>query len=170
MIALAAAKGWLLHQMDVKYAFLQDELDEQVYMVQPPGFKQSTHSQVVCRVKKPLYGLKQAPRSWNSKITQYLHRISFNMSKSDNYLFICSDSKGHVFIIIYVDDLVLGGQHLTYISHIKKLLSSRFEMKDIKELHYFLGIEVIQTLDVMKTCFTWSSTQELVIHNQEPNH
>ena len=69
------------------------------------------------------------------------------MSKSDNSLFIRSDSKGQVFIIIYVDDLVIGGEHLVDIEHIKKLLSSRFEMKDMKELHYFLGIEVIRTPD-----------------------
>ena len=67
------------------------------------------------------------------------------MSKSNNFLFIQSDSRGHVFIIIYVDDLVIGGEHLVDIDHIKKLLSCLFEMKDMKELHYFLGIEVIQT-------------------------
>ena len=72
------------------------------------------------------------------------------MSKSNNFLFIQSDSRGHVFIIIYVDDLVIGGEHLVDIDHIKKLLSCLFEMKDMKELHYFLGIEVIQTSnDVM---------------------
>ena len=65
------------------------------------------------------------------------------MSKSDNSLFIRSDSRGQVFIIIYVDDLVIGGEHLVDIEHIKKLLSSRFEMKNMKELHYFQGIEVI---------------------------
>ena len=69
------------------------------------------------------------------------------MSKSDNSLLIRSDSRGLVFIIIYVDDLVIGGEHLADISHIKKLLSGRFEMKDMKELHYFLGIEVIRALD-----------------------
>ena len=63
MIALATAKGWHLHQMDVKNTFLQGELDEEVYMVQPLSFKSSTHPQAVCRLRKPLYGLKQAPRA-----------------------------------------------------------------------------------------------------------
>ena len=67
------------------------------------------------------------------------------MSKYDNFLFIRSDSRGQLYIIIYVDDLVIGGEHITSIDHIKKLLSGRFEMKGIKELHYFLGIEVIWT-------------------------
>ena len=62
-------------------------------------------------------------------------------------MFIRSDSRGQVFIIIYVDDLVIGGEHLAYISHIKNLPSGRFEMKDMKELHYFLGIEVIRAPD-----------------------
>ena len=69
------------------------------------------------------------------------------MSKSDNSLFIWIDSKGQLFIIIYVDDLVIGGEHLGDIEHTKRLLSNRFEMKDMEELHYFLGIEVIRTPD-----------------------
>ena len=107
VITLATTKGWHLHQMDIKNDFLQGELDE-VYMVQPPNFKSSTHPQVVCRLKKSLYGLKEAPRARYSKITQYLHQIGFNMSKSNNSLFIRSESRGQVFIIIYVDDLVIG--------------------------------------------------------------
>ena len=92
VIALAAAKGWHLHQMDVKKAFLQGELEEKVYMIQPPGFESHEHSNVVCRLQKPLYGLKQAPCAWHSKITQYLHQIGFHMSKSDTSLYIRHES------------------------------------------------------------------------------
>ena len=63
--------------MDVKNAFLQGELEEEVHMVQPPGFESNIHPKAVCRFKKPLYGLKQEPHAWHLKITQYLHRISF---------------------------------------------------------------------------------------------
>ena len=146
VIALAAAKGWHLHQMDVKNAFLQGELEEEVYMVQPPGFNSSTHPKAVCRLKKPLYDLKQALRAWHSKITQYLHQIGFRMSKSDNSLYIRSDSASPIVIIIYVDDLVIGGEHLVEINKVKSLLSDKFEMTDMKELHYFLVIEVIRIL------------------------
>ena len=112
--------------MDVKNAFLQGELDEEVYIVQPPGFKLSSHPIVIYRLKKPLYGLELALRTWHSKINQYHHQVSFRMSKSNNSLFICSDSKGQLFIIIYVDDLVIGGEHITDINNIKKLHSDQF--------------------------------------------
>ena len=88
MIALAAAKGWHLHQMDVKNTFLQGELEKELYMVQPPGFNSNTHPKSVCRLKKPIYGLKKALSAWHSKIMQYLHQIGFRMSKSDNSLYI----------------------------------------------------------------------------------
>ena len=81
--AHAVTKGWHLHQMDVKNAFLQGELEEEVYMIQPPGFESRVHPNAVCYLKKDLYGLKQEPCVWHSKITQYLHQIGFRMSKFD---------------------------------------------------------------------------------------
>ena len=141
---LMAANRWHLHRMDVKNVFLQGELEE-VYTVQPPGFKSKSHLNVVFRLKKPLYGLKQPPRAWLSKTTQFLHWIYFWMSTSDNSLFIWNNSSGRNFIIIYIDDLVIGGNQLADINKVKMLLSRKFEMKDISELHYFLGIKVIRT-------------------------
>ena len=88
LFAVAAAKGWHFYQMDVKNVFLQCELEEQVYMVQPPGFHSGKNTSAVCRLKKSLYGLKQAPRAWNAKITHRLRRMGFATSKSDSSLFI----------------------------------------------------------------------------------
>jgi hypothetical protein len=88
LLAVAALMGWHLHQMDVKNTFLQAELEEQVYMVQPPGFHYGTNTLAVCRLKKSLYGLKQASCAWNAKITQQLRNLSFKTSKSDSSLFI----------------------------------------------------------------------------------
>ena len=112
-------------------------------MVQPSGFNSSTHPKAVCRLKKPLYGLKKAPHAWHSKIMQYLHQIGFHMSKSDNSLYIRSYSESPIFIILYVDDLVIGIEHLFEIHRVKSLISDKFEITNMKELHYFLGIEVI---------------------------
>ena len=105
-------------------------------MIQPPGFESQGHPNVVCRLKKPLYSLKQAPRAWHSKITQYLHQIGFRMSKSDTSLYIQHESTNPIVIILYVDDLVIGGTDLAKITKVKSLLSGRFEMKDLHELHY----------------------------------
>ena len=110
VITLVAAKGWHLHQMDVKNAFLQGELEEEVCMIQPPGFESRIHPNVVCRLKKPLYGFKQAPRAWH---------IEFRMSKSDTSLYIRHESDNPIVIILYVDDLVIGGKDLAEITKVK---------------------------------------------------
>ena len=87
-LTVTTETGWHLHQMDVKNAFLQDELEKEGYMVQPLGFQLELHKWVVCRLKKSLYGLKQAPHIWNFKITQYLCWIGFQTSQFDTSLFI----------------------------------------------------------------------------------
>jgi hypothetical protein len=145
LLAVAAAKGWHLHQMDVKNAFLQGELEEQVYMVQPPGFRSDTKTPAVCQLKKSLYGQKQAPCAWNTKITQQLRKISFETSKADSSLFVRKTRLGPVCILLYVDDLIITGADLDEISRVKHELAASFDMKDLGDFHYFLGIEVIRT-------------------------
>jgi hypothetical protein len=147
LLAVAAAKGWHLHQMDVKNAFLEGELEEQVYMVQPPGFHSKTNSSAVCQLKKSLYGLKQTPRAWNTKITQQLLKMSFETSKADSSLFVRKTRLGPMSILLYVDDLIITGADLDEINHVRRELGASFDMKDLGDLHYFLGIEVIRTPD-----------------------
>ena len=144
-IAVAAAKGWYLHQMDVKNAFLHGDLQEEVYMDQPPGFEDTGHTEYVCRLRKALYGLKQAPRAWHDKIAEYLVTIGFEMAYADHSLYVHKSDKGIVVITIYVDDLIVGGDSLTEIENVKSLLKQKFDMKDLGDLRYFLGIEVIRT-------------------------
>ena len=81
VIAMAASKGWYLHQMDVKNAFLHGDLQEEVYMEQPLGYVHAVHSKFVCRLKKALYGLKQAPRAWSDKIGQFLSLLAFRFPR-----------------------------------------------------------------------------------------
>ena len=131
--------------MDVKNAFLKGELEEEVYMVQLPGFESSKHPRAIFWLKKPLYRLKEAPSAWHSMITLYLHNIGFWMSKTDNSLCIRNNRKSLIFLILYVDDLVIGGESLTETQKIINLLLEKFEMKILNDLHYFLGIDVIQT-------------------------
>jgi hypothetical protein len=144
VIAMAATKGWSLHQMDVKNVFLHGDLQE-VYVEQPPGYVDQTHPNLVCRLKKTLYGLKQAPRTWSNKIGQYLVTSGFQTSNLDFSLYVKKTDHGIVVIVIYVDDLIIIGDSDANIFDFKKLLKQKFEMKDLGELHYFLGIEVIQS-------------------------
>ena len=144
IIAIVVAKRWHLHKMDVTNTFFQGELKEEVHTMPPLVFESSKHPHVVCQLNKPHYKLKQTPRAWHSKITSYLHNLGFRMSKFDNSLYIHNCPKSMVFIILYVDNLVINRENLTEIQKIKKLLSKKFEMKDLNDLHYFLVIKVIQ--------------------------
>ena len=145
VIAMAAAKGWSLHQMDVKNAFLHGDLQEEVYMMQPEGYEDNAHPDFVCRLRKALYGLKQAPKAWSDKIGQYLVTIGFQISNSDFSLYVKRTNRGIVLVVIYVDDLIITGDSDADINEVKLLLKQKFEMKDLGELRYFLGIEVIRS-------------------------
>jgi protein associated with RNAse G/E len=143
LIALATKYHWKLHQLDVKSDFLNGELKEEVYLTQPEGFVKSGQEHLVCKLKKALYGLKQAPRSWYEKIDSFFLQQGFMRSKSDPNLYTKFDEKGHVVLIsLYVDDLIITGNSEKLISGIKKQMSQVFEMKDLGELHYCLGLEV----------------------------
>ena len=145
IIAVAASKNWVLHQMDVKNAFLHGDLQEEVYMEQPQGYEDATHPDYVCKLKKALYGLKQAPRAWHARIAACLISIGFHMADADHSLYVRENESGIVVICIYVDDLIVGGDNVATIEHVKTLLKQEFDMKDLGELRYFLGIEIIHT-------------------------
>jgi hypothetical protein len=142
---MATAKGWSLHQMDVKNVFLHGDLREEVYMEQPPSYVDQTHPNLVCRLKKVLYNLKQAPRAWFDKIGQYLVTSGFQTSNAKFSLYVKKTDHGIVVIVICVDDLIITGNSDANIFDLKKLLKQKFEMKDLGKLCYFLGIEVIKS-------------------------
>jgi hypothetical protein len=144
IIAMATTKGWSLHQMDVKNVFLHGDLQE-VYMEQPPSYVDQTHPNLVCRFKLFLYGLKQALRAWSDNIGQYLVTSGFQTSNANFSLYVKKTNHGIVVIVIYVYDLIIIGDSDANIFDLKKLLKQKFEMKDLGELRYFLGIEVIQS-------------------------
>ena len=122
---------------------MQGELKEKVYMVQPPGF----NTFALCRLKKSLYGLKQASCAWNTKITHQLRRMGFSQSKLDSSLFIWPSQTRITSILLYVNDLVIVRAGLREIGRVKSQLAASFDMKDLGDLHYFLEIEVIHTLE-----------------------
>jgi protein associated with RNAse G/E len=132
-----------LHQLDVKSAFLNGELKEEVYLTQPEGFVKSGQEHLIYKLKKALYGLKQTPRSWYEKIDSFFLQQGFMRSKSDPNMYTKFDEKGRVVLIsLYVNDLIITGNSEKLIRGIKKQMSQVFEMKDLGELHYCLGLEV----------------------------
>eukprot|EP00253_Pinus_taeda_P030272 PITA_30272 len=145
VLALAAQFSWKVHQMDVKSVFLNGDLQEEVYMTQPPGFKVVGQEQKVCRLVKALYGLKEAPRAWYIKIDKYLTNHGFRQSPSDANLYIKHTGDDILFVVVYVDDLIITGSSAPLIHGIKQDLCSTFDMTNLGLLHYCLGVEVWQT-------------------------
>ena len=133
-----------MHQMDVKNAFLHGELQEEVYVEQPPGYVDPGHPDYVCRLCKAFYGLKQAPRAWRDRIVEYLVSVGFCRAHVDHSLYVHESDAGIVVITIHVDDLIIVGDNAIEIDRVKCLLKEEFEMKDLGELRYFVGIEVIK--------------------------
>eukprot|EP00253_Pinus_taeda_P003600 PITA_03600 len=131
--------------MDVKTAFLNGDLKENVFMSQPEGFDVKGHEHKVCKLVKSLYGLKQAPRAWNEKLTEHLLKLNFkHYDLDDATSFIKKVVKTVVYLVVYVDDLLMIGNNESYIASIKKELGKSFEMIDLGYVHYYLGIEVTQ--------------------------
>ncbi|MCO5605633.1 hypothetical protein L7F22_059816 [Adiantum nelumboides] len=120
VIAMASMSGWKLWQIDVNNTFLNGDLEEEVYMIQPEGYQHPEFPYYVCRLKKELYGLKQAPRAWCEKITRFLKKIGFKQSTTDYSLFLKHVHGEIVIIVIYVNDLILIGSHDEKILDVKK--------------------------------------------------
>lgn len=141
LLEISAAKGWELFQMDVHNAFLHGDLDDEVYMKLPPGFTASSPNKV-CKLRKSLYGLRQAPRCWFAKLSTALKEFGFQQNYSDYSLFTLKKGSSIIYVLVYVDDLIIGGNDSTLITHFKEYLNRKFHMKDLGILKYFLGIEV----------------------------
>ena len=146
LLAVAFKRDWIIHQLDVNNAFLDGDLDEEVYMKIPQGFSKENETRV-CRLRKSLYGLKQASRNWYKKFTTVLLTLGFKGSKADHSLFIYKEKGVFVATLIYVDDVIIVGNDPVKIQHTKTHLNEKFSIKDLGVLKYFLGIEVARTPD-----------------------
>jgi hypothetical protein len=122
-IALAAKMKWKLYQMDVKTAFLNGVIEEEVYIEQPQGFEVEDRKSQVCKLKKALYGLKQAPRAWYGRIDNFLKSLGFTKSKANYNLYFKVMNDEPVMLLLYVDDLFLIGEE-NLITECKKNLAS----------------------------------------------
>ncbi|RVX17384.1 Retrovirus-related Pol polyprotein from transposon RE2 [Vitis vinifera] len=145
LLAVAAARKWDLFQMDVKNAFLNGDLSEEVYMQPPPGL--SVESNKVCHLRRALYGLKQAPRAWFAKFSSTIFRLGYTASPYDSALFLRRTDKCTILLLLYVDDMIITGDDLSGIQELKDFLSQQFEMKGLGHLSYFLGLEITHSTD-----------------------
>ncbi|KAL0552943.1 hypothetical protein IC582_012078 [Cucumis melo] len=145
LLSVAVNKDWPLYQLDVKNVFLNGDLVEEVYMSPPPGFE-AQFGQEVCKLQKSLYGLKQSPRAWFDRFTTFVKSQGYSQGHSDHTLFTKASKTGKIAIlIVYVDDIVLTGDDQTEISQLKQRMSDEFEIKDLGNLKYFLGMEVARS-------------------------
>ena len=146
VIALAVCGDMKLHQMDVKTAFLNGELSEEVFMSQPEGFVEKGKENFVCRLKKSIYGLKQSPCCWNTALDDHLKKMKFVQTKGDPCIYVSKDGAETVIIAVYVDDILIAGKTDKRIAEVKAAIANRFAVKDMGDLHYFLGVKVVQDL------------------------
>ncbi|GKD10222.1 putative ribonuclease H-like domain-containing protein, partial [Tanacetum coccineum] len=146
-LAYASFMGFLVYQMDVKSAFLYGTIEEEVYVTQPPGFKEPDYPDKVYKVVKALYGLHQAPRAWYETLANYLLGNGFKRGKIDQTLFI-KKQKGDILLVqVYVDDIIFGSTNNELCARFEKLMKDKFQMSSIGELTFFLGLQVAQKED-----------------------
>lgn len=145
LLTIAVSNGWSIRQLDVSNAFLHGDLTETVYIQQPPGYVDPTRPKHVYKLIKSIYGLKQAPRAWFEKFSGFLINAGFIMSDSDHSLFFYFSNSEVLLLLLYVDDIILIGSSSCLLSSFVSTLSTSFSMKDLGDLHYFLGMEVTKS-------------------------
>jgi transposase InsO family protein len=142
ILALVAHFDLELHQMDVKTAFLNGDLEEEVYMKQPEGFSSDTGEHLVCKLKKSIYGLKQASRQWYLKFHDIISSFGFVENIMDQCIYQKVSGSKTCFLILYVDDILLATNDKGLLWEVKQFLSKNFDMKDMGEASYVIGIKI----------------------------
>ncbi|KAI5354743.1 hypothetical protein L3X38_007638 [Prunus dulcis] len=142
IMALVAHFDLHLHQMDVKTAFLNGELIEEIYMKQPDGFASKGEENLVCKLQKSIYGLKQASRQWYLKFDEVVKSQGFIDNPLDECIYMKFNGRNFIFMLLYVDDILLASSNLSMLQDTKRMLSDHFDMSDLGEANYVLGIEI----------------------------
>ena len=143
LLALVASMDMELEQLDVKTAFLHGDLEEVIYMEQPEGFRQPETEKLVCKLKKSLYGLKQSLRQWYKRFDSFMLRIGFTRCEYDCCVYTKRlDDGSFIYLLLYVDDMLIAARSMTEVNRLKKLLKKEFDMKDLGAARKMLGMEI----------------------------
>ena len=142
ILALTAHHDWELHQMDVKSAYLNGDLEEDIYMAQPEGYAAPGQEHLVCKLNKSLYGLKQAGRTWHTKIDVALKREQFVALDADQCVYMRRQDARITIIALYVDDLLIACSDVNSLAELKKRLTAQFDMEDLGEASFILGVDI----------------------------
>ncbi|KAK7341990.1 hypothetical protein VNO80_24931 [Phaseolus coccineus] len=144
IMALIAHFDLELHQMDVKTAFLNGDIDETIYMLQPENFVSGDPKSIVCKLKKSIYGLKQASRQWYQKFHQVITSYGFEANVVDDCVYHKFSGSKYIFLVLYVDDVLLASSDVGLLHETKKFLTKNFEMKDLGNASFVLGIQILR--------------------------
>jgi hypothetical protein len=147
VLSVVVSRNWCLHQLNVQNMFLHSVLEEEVYMKQTPWFRSASHPNFVCKLDKVLYGLKQAPQTWYSRLSSKLCQLSFRASKVEMSLFMFHHGSVHMYLLIYIDDIIVVSSSSSAVDALLNQLRADFALNDLWPLSYFLGIEVGMTPD-----------------------
>ena len=142
LLSIAAHYDYEIWKMDVKNAFLNGNLEEKIYMMQSKGFIAKNQEHMVCKLKRSIYGLKQASRSWNIRFDQAIKSFGFEKNLDEPCVYKRHRDKVVMFLVLYVDDILLIGNDVGVMSSIKIWLSSQFDMKDLGKAKFILGIKL----------------------------
>ena len=159
--------------MDVKTAFLNGELDEEIYMDQPISFVTKGQENKVCKLKRSIYGLKQSSRQWYLRFHQVVLLNGFTMIEEDHCVYVKRSKGSFIILSLYVGDILLAGNDMEMIVAMKEWLSSNFEIKDMGEADYILGVKILRDsskklLDLSQQTFIKKVLERFQIHNCKP--
>jgi hypothetical protein len=171
LLAYATYHGFKLYEMDVKSAFLNGPIKEEVYVEQPPSFEDSEYPSQVYKLSKALYGLKQAPRAWYECLGDFLITTGFNVRKADPTLFTKTIDKELFICQIYVEDIIFGSTNKSSCEEFCRIMIHKFEMSMMGELKYFLGLQIKQLQEgtfINQTKYTHDILKKFRIKNAKP--
>jgi hypothetical protein len=171
LLAFATHHNFKLHQMDVKSAFLNGPISEEVYVEQPPGFEDPKFLHHIYKLHKALYGLKQAPRAWYECLKEFLLKKAFEIGKADPTLFTRKQGNDLFVCQIYVDDIIFGSTNQAWVDEFSRIMTKRFEKSMMGELKFFLGFQIKQLKDgtfISQTKYTNDTLKKFDMNNAKP--